>query len=117
MTILAVAALCLAGAGRQEPAKAVKWPLVPDWTFAVNALDSGSSMPVQHVLVSVQPDAKAGTRPALDKDGSALFLGLPPVTPAWKTLQIVFLSGGDGTLARFGGIALTVKGGRIEFTK
>ena len=115
MTTLTVLAACIVGFVPQGSASTstLKWPLVPDPLFALNG--TASETPLQHVQISIKTDGIKEDPKSSDKDAASLIL--PLGSPAFKSLQLLFMSTADGTLAKFGGISLVVKTGHIWFAK
>jgi len=111
---VAFASLCAATIRPQAPAQksSPKWPIVPASLFAFNGVDTIGAVHVQHLHVEIKSD-----RSLEDRDPANASVELPADSPAWKSLQIAFIPQTNGTLARFGGLDLTIKAGHVWFTK
>ena len=115
MIPLAILSVCLSVGFSQGPAK---WPLVPNSLFAINGVATGSAM-LQHVQVSLQTTAPSPEKVAKNEpaDPTTSNIALPNDSSAWKSLQILFTTTTDGTLAKFGGLSLAVKNGHLWYLK
>jgi len=106
--ICVLAALCL-----QTPIPPIpsgpRWPMVPGMQFAFDGT-TGTERP-SHLSISLKPSSA----PKAASDW--MEVTLPKGSGEWRTLQLVFSSSHDGTLAKFGGISLVVKNGRLWFAK
>ena len=117
MTSALLLATWIIGTGGQDPTppSTPHWPLVPDSLFAINGIVNGAAQ-LQHVSVALRADSTPLDKVASDKDVTSTTLALPSSTPIWRSLEILFTSTADGTLAKFGGISIVVKSGHIWFS-
>ena len=113
MMTIALAALCLMAPVQTS----LHWPLVPDPHFAINGIDANGAAQLAHATISIKADPLGNRKQVTDASGTSATMTLPPGSSTWKTLQIAFTYSADGTLAKFGGISLVVKGGHLWFKK
>ncbi len=105
-TLIALCAL------RQD---SLNWPLVPGSQFAYKGVGSNATEPAKHLSITLNPAGVNGTSVSSKTDG--LSVGLPQKSAEWKTVQLAFTYTQDGTLAKFGGISIFVKQGKLWFAK
>ena len=111
MMLTLIPALLLVG--RQD---SLQWPIVPGSQFAVNGITSEGSVKLEHVNVNFQPNGKTVIK-RQSATGDSASVVVPGKMSAWKTLQIAFTTRGDGTLARFGRIALIIRKNHLFYAK
>lgn len=99
------------------PTPTLHWPLVPGALFVINGIDANGENPLIHAKVAEKAGAQAIGKPKTFAHGAAASLALPTNAPDWMTLQIVFTSTLDGTLATFAGVDLDVRKGWLWFTR
>ncbi len=96
---------------------ALHWPLVPHPLFVVAGIDANGANPLIHAKIGDKPGTTAIGKPKTFAHGAAANLPLPPGTAPWRTLQIVFTSTVDGTLATLGSVDLEVRKGWLLLSK